>query len=121
MNNNNIHAKWELQRSTQFSNRTSVKEAGVQIFVIEHYRDDEDSRFYTEKSIASLPDIMRENEELKKLAASFYMDICRAYNAGKENIMMCIQEYADNGERTAFKSSHDYFVSEFPAFKTNVP
>lgn len=74
MNNNNIHAKWELQRSTQFSNRTSVKEAGVQIFVIEHYRDDEDSRFYTEKSIASLPDIMRENEELKARCETYKRD-----------------------------------------------
>lgn len=65
-----------------------------------------------------LKDRVRVLEELER---NFYMDICRAYNAGKENMSKCIQCYADNdNDNEAFKSSHDYFVGEFPTFKTNV-
>lgn len=63
----------------------------------------------------------KENEKLRSLESNFYMDICRAYNAGKEN--MAAQRLAkgtqDDGK--AFISSHDYFTNEFPEFKTNVP
>lgn len=49
------------------------------------------------------------------LAKTFYIDICRAYNAGKQNQVDIL-----TGD-SSFVSSHDYFTKEFPAFKTNVP
>lgn len=78
--------------------------------------------------IANAPLLAQDNkllkeqvEKLQELERSFYMNICRAYNAGKENMSKCIQCYADNdNDNEAFKSSHDYFVGEFPTFKTNV-
>ena len=63
-----------------------------------------------------------ENKTLKELERSFYMDICRAYNAGKENALAMVAEGLQMGERSdTFISSHDYFIGEFPTFKTNVP
>lgn len=62
-------------------------------------------------------ELMKENERLKLIERSFYMDICRAYNAGKDNMKHCY----DKVDMAVFISSHDYFTAEFPAFKTNVP
>lgn len=61
-------------------------------------------------------------KQLEQLERSFYMDICRAYNAGKQ-CMSDQHEDARNGKEfnTRFVSSHNYFVGEFPTFKTNVP
>ena len=61
-------------------------------------------------------------KQLEQLECSFYMDICRAYNAGKQ-CMSNQHEDARNGKEfnTRFVSSHNYFVGEFPTFKTNVP
>jgi len=62
-------------------------------------------------------------EENKRLKSTFYTDICRAYNAGKEN-MFNVHKAVQNGDpdgNSIFISSHDYFISEFPNFKTNVP
>ena len=56
-------------------------------------------------------------EELNKMKQSFYMDICRAYNAGKQNFSDCVKA----GNQEPFIASHDYFISEFPKFNTNVP
>lgn len=63
------------------------------------------------------------NAELLELKNSFYMDICRAYNAGKEsmNKQHVAHQNGDEGGISLFVSSHEYFVSEFPTFKTNVP
>ena len=55
-------------------------------------------------------------EELNKMKQSFYMDICRAYNAGKANMKGMVSK-----EDLPFVSSHDYFKGEFPEFETNVP
>lgn len=83
--------------------------------------------------IANAPRLKQENkkllednkllrEALQNMESSFYMDICRAYNAGKQNMSQCVQAYADNNnDNSAFKSSHDYFKSEFPEFTKNVP
>lgn len=61
-------------------------------------------------------------EALQNREGSFYMDICRAYNAGKENAFAMVAENKKMGETsTTFKASHDYFIEEFPGFKTNVP
>jgi hypothetical protein len=118
MNTNITPGKWE------------VKEVGTSIEIADEngkhicrlFASNTKEQNANAKAIASLPDIMRENEELKKLAASFYMDICRAYNAGKENAFAMVAEMRKMGEASGeFKSSHDYFVSEFPTFKTNVP
>ena len=50
-------------------------------------------------------------KELEALEAGFYMAICRAYNAGKQNVI----------DDAAFISSYEYFKSEFPGFTKNVP
>jgi hypothetical protein len=66
-------------------------------------------------------ELLEENERLKDLEKGFYMNICRAYNAGKQNM---INVYASKGspdEGKMFLSSHEYFITEFPEFKTNVP
>ncbi len=62
-------------------------------------------------------------KELEKLERSFYVDICRAYNAGKQsmNDQHTAHKNGDAGGHSAFQSSHDYFIGEFPEFKTNVP
>lgn len=52
--------------------------------------------------------------EPTQIEKDFYMNICRAYNAGKDNMVRTI-----NG--ATFISSHTYFTGEFPEFKTNVP
>ena len=54
---------------------------------------------------------MKELEALEALEAGFYMAICRAYNAGKQNVI----------DDAAFISSYEYFKSEFPGFTKNVP
>lgn len=66
------------------------------------------------KYTCELSDTLKEVGELKK---SFYMDICRAYNAGKDNMTTCHSLKSMD----VFVSSHDYFLTEFPTFKTNVP
>ena len=76
--------------------------------------------------IANAPKLFEENTRLKErievLERAFYMDICRAYNAGKQNAFEMVAEGKRNGESLeAFKSSHEYFIGEFPTFKTNVP
>lgn len=61
-------------------------------------------------------------EKLMELERSFYMGICRAYNAGKGNALEMVAEQKKMGETSdKFQSSHEYFVGEFPKFKTNVP
>ncbi len=70
--------------------------------------------------------LKEENERLREennsLKNSFYMDICRAYNGGKENALSMVAESKKTGEQVdTFKSSHEYFINEFPDFKTNVP
>lgn len=60
-------------------------------------------------------ELVAENERLKQFEKAFYMNICRAYNAGKDNIINNLKNEQD------FISSHAYFVNEFPDFKTNVP
>lgn len=60
-------------------------------------------------------------DELEKMKASFYMDICRAYNAGKQNMINVHVSKGSPDEGKMFLSSHDYFTTEFPEFKTNVP
>lgn len=70
-----------------------------------------------------IDELMEENKRLKELEHTFYMDICRAYNAGKQS-MNAQHEAAKNGDpggHTQFKSSHEYFVTEFPEFTVNVP
>ena len=59
-------------------------------------------------------EVERLSKELSEIKNGFYMNICRAYNGGKENAFTMFSG-------TGFKSSHDYFLSEFPEFKTNVP
>lgn len=54
-------------------------------------------------------ELKTENEALKAQLDSFYMDICRAYNAGKKNAILCMAEGDDK-----FIASHDYFLKEFP-------
>lgn len=67
-------------------------------------------------------EINRIKKRLMELEGSFYMNICRAYNAGKENALAMVAEGKKMGETSLeFKSSHDYFTTEFPEFKTNVP
>jgi predicted secreted protein len=68
-------------------------------------------------------ELKAENEALKKsvevlraLENGFYMAICRAYNAGKQNMTETV-----NGGESYFNSSHDYFKIEYPEFTTNVP
>ena len=71
--------------------------------------------------------LMREMEaeinRLRKIESAFYMDICRAYNAGKQSMNNQHKAAAngDPGGHSVFKSSHDYFTEEFPNFKVNVP
>ena len=62
-------------------------------------------------------------EENKRLKSTFYTDICRAYNAGKQNMndMHTAAKKGDPDGNSIFISSHDYFITEFPNFKTNVP
>lgn len=55
-------------------------------------------------------ELKEENDRLKAMERGFYMSICRAYNAGKQNMSDCL-ESKDN-----FVSSHDYFVKEFPTY-----
>jgi len=68
--------------------------------------------------------LLSDVKALKELESNFYMAICRAYNAGKQ-CMSNQHEDARNKGKEAFSnrfiSSHDYFVGEFPEFKTNVP
>jgi len=61
---------------------------------------------------------------LKELESNFYMAICRAYNAGKQCLSNQHEDARNKGKEAfndRFISSHDYFVEEFPEFKTNVP
>jgi hypothetical protein len=60
---------------------------------------------------------------LEDLERSFYMNICRAYNAGKRNMNNQHQaaKNGDPGGESEFVSSNDYFISEFPEFTVNVP
>lgn len=61
-------------------------------------------------------------KELEAMKRRFYMDICRAYNAGKLNAIEMVAEGKNNGGApVSFQSSHQYFIGEFPEFKTNVP
>ncbi len=61
-------------------------------------------------------------KELEAFKNTFYLNVCRAYNAGKQNALEMVAENKEMGESLqSFKSSHDYFKTEFPEFKTNVP
>jgi len=75
-------------------------------------------------------ELQAENEQLKKqvevlraLESGFYMNICRAYNAGKQsmNNQHTAEKNGDPGGHSQFISSHSYFTTEFPEFTTNVP
>ena len=74
------------------------------------------------KALDEIEALKERVKQLEQLECSFYMDICRAYNAGKQ-CMSNQHEDARNGKEfnTRFVSSHNYFVGEFPTFKTNVP
>ena len=74
------------------------------------------------KALDEIEALKERVKQLEQLERSFYMDICRAYNAGKQ-CMSDQHEDARNGKEfnTRFVSSHNYFVGEFPTFKTNVP
>lgn len=61
-------------------------------------------------------ELKEENERLKTFERGFYLNICRAYNAGKQDGMDYIKS---NGEK--FIPSDQYFKTEFPEFKINVP
>lgn len=63
----------------------------------------------------------KEMEYLRKLESGFYMAICRAYNAGKQNQINQQIAIGSPDEGKMFLSSHDYFITEFPGFKKNVP
>jgi hypothetical protein len=67
------------------------------------------------------PSLVRENKRLKELEQSFYMAICRAYNAGKQNQINIVLAKGSPDEDKMFLSSHDYFKTEHPEFTTNVP
>jgi hypothetical protein len=66
-------------------------------------------------------EINRIKKRLMELEGSFYMGICRAYNAGKQNMINVQLAKGSEDEGKLFLSSHDYFITEFPEFKTNVP
>lgn len=57
-----------------------------------------------------------ENGKITMSESEFYMDICRAYNAGKKNIqdMYTAVKNGDPDGNSVFVSSHEYFKSEFP-------
>lgn len=87
---------------------------------------------YVEVANANAKDALKlkaENEALRKqvevlraLESNFYMDICRAYNAGKQSMNNQHQDAREGKEfNERFVSSHDYFINEFPEFTTNVP
>lgn len=70
-------------------------------------------------SKASAYDAIKDDySRLKRLESEFYLNICRAYNAGKDNMLKCVHA-ADPD--VLFISSDDYFKTTFPEFKTNVP
>lgn len=143
---------WKIQEASQINHVVYSLLDGNRIDICCTYAGTvgKDQSEQNAKAIASLPALIKENEELKsdwvkllndgveakkeneslkkvnaelkELESRFYMAICRAYNAGKDNMSKCIQGYADNAtDEGAFKSSHDYFLSEFPSFKTNIP
>jgi hypothetical protein len=126
MNTNITKGKWAIQEAAPINHVVYSLLDGNRIDICCTYAGTvgKEQSEANAQAIASLPDIMRENEELKKLAASFYMDICRAYNAGKKCMNNQHQDAREKGKDSfneRFVSSHDYFVSEFPTFKTNVP
>lgn len=68
--------------------------------------------------------VVKLQAELDEIKNSFYMDICRAYNAGKKCMNNQHEDARNKGAEAfsdRFVSSHDYFLSEFTEFKTNVP
>lgn len=77
------------------------------------------------QAVNNYDSLKKENELLqqrnKELENNFYMDICRAFNAGKQNQINISLAKGTSDENKMFISSHDYFLSEFPDFKTNVP
>lgn len=124
MNNNITPGKWEITQASKNVITVSTQELTYLGRALVWVNAENIEAEANAQAIASLPDIMRENEELKKLAVSFYMDICRAYNAGKQCMNNQHQDAREKGKDSfneRFVSSHDYFVSEFPTFKTNVP
>ena len=71
-----------------------------------------------------IPSMLEELKELRELKSNFYMNICRAYNAGKQSMNNQHQDAREKGKEAfseRFVSSHDYFLNSFPTFKTNVP
>jgi len=61
-------------------------------------------------------------KELEEMKSNFYMNICRAYNAGKKCMNNQHKDVKDGKDfNNSFVSSHNYFINEFPNFKTNVP
>lgn len=71
------------------------------------------------KRVLTVPEF----EERDKLKNGFYMNICRAFNAGKQamNDQHTAAKNGDPNGSSAFVSSHEYFTTEFPSFTTNVP
>ena len=94
-----------------------------EIFLSEHPTQPEQTIKEQSKTIEELKEenkLLR--EALNEIKSTFYMNICRAYNAGKGNALEMVSEGKKMGESLiSFQSSHDYFIGEFPEFKTNVP
>ena len=79
-------------------------------------------RYGYELAADQLTQLKEENERLKELERKFYLDICRAFNAGKRNAFAMVAEGKRQGEASeVFISSDEYFKGEFPEFTTNVP
>lgn len=100
---NKGEVNWKLEYDILYKERDEIRE-------VSHKRKEQNAKLLSDIKV------------LKELESNFYMAICRAYNAGKQNMADCIQAVADNdNDNSTFKDSHSYFTSEFPEFKTNVP
>lgn len=88
------------------------------------YLDEEDFMKFANSAAQENKLLKEQVEKLKELERSFYMNICRAYNAGKQAMNNQHQDAREKGKEhfeDRFVSSHDYFINEFSNFTTNVP
>ncbi len=63
-----IIGEWEVKKSSQYGNRTHVKAGGKQIFVIEHYTENDAERDEIENLIAESKNMY---EFIKEMAETY--------------------------------------------------